>query len=119
MGKTNCSGSSDQGVMGGLVSLESFVDRFDRPNPALLGFMVASYDVSTLPLASSSMESLTCYILKIGCLLGALLAFVRGDKYGRRWCIIYSCIAVLVGAALQTSAYSRAQYIGRWNGPIP
>lgn len=39
---------SDQGVMGGLVSLKSFTDRFDNPNPALLGFMVASYDVSCL-----------------------------------------------------------------------
>lgn len=37
---------SDQGVMGGLVSLESFTNRFNNPNPALLGFMVASYDVS-------------------------------------------------------------------------
>lgn len=37
---------SDQGVMGGLVSLPSFIDRFDDPSPPLLGFMVASYGVS-------------------------------------------------------------------------
>ncbi|EEU37442.1 uncharacterized protein NECHADRAFT_86278 [Fusarium vanettenii 77-13-4] len=81
----------DQGVMGGLVSLESFIQRFNSPSPGLLGFMVASYDV--------------------GCLLGAVFAFLRGDKLGRRWSIIYSCIIVLIGATLQTAAYSRAQYI--------
>ncbi|CAG9946983.1 unnamed protein product [Clonostachys rosea f. rosea IK726] len=82
---------SDQGVMGGIVSLPSFINRFDNPDPGLLGFMVASYD--------------------IGCLLGAVVAFFRGDKFGRRWAIVYSCIVVIIGAILQTSAYSRAQYI--------
>lgn len=38
--------SSDQGVMGGLVGVKAFQDRFQNPDPALLGFMVASYDVS-------------------------------------------------------------------------
>ncbi|CAG9984545.1 unnamed protein product [Clonostachys byssicola] len=61
--------------MGGLISLESFTNRFDNPSP------------------------------------GALAAFIWGDRFGRRWAIIYSCMVLLVGAALQTSAYWKAMYI--------
>lgn len=51
---TNCGRArarvgSDQGVMGGLITLQSFTDRFHNPSPAILGFMVASYDVSFIP----------------------------------------------------------------------
>ncbi|KAL0943078.1 hexose carrier protein [Colletotrichum truncatum] len=77
--------------MGGLVGLDSFKKRFGYPSAGLLGFMVASYD--------------------IGCLLGAAAAFMWGDITGRRRAIIYSCIVVMIGAALQTSAFSRSQYI--------
>ncbi|TDZ20178.1 Sugar transporter STL1 [Colletotrichum orbiculare MAFF 240422] len=81
----------DQGVMGGLISLKSFLDRFGHPSDGLLGFMVASYD--------------------IGCLLGAAAAFLWGDIAGRRRAIVYSCIVLMCGAALQTAAFWIPMYI--------
>ena len=99
---------SDQGVMGGLVSLASFEKRFNYPSPGLLGFMVASYDVSPV---SHIPRKFDADFVQVGCLLGAVLAFFFGDKLGRRWAIVYSCMVVCVGAALQASAYSRPHYI--------
>lgn len=43
--------------------------------------------------------------------MGAVAAFLWGDKSGRRWGIIYGCIVASIGAVLQTSAFSRSQYV--------
>lgn len=56
------------------------------------GFMVASYD--------------------LGCLIGAILCFCFANITGRRWTIAIGCVVLLIGAALQTSAYSVAHFIG-------
>ncbi|KAK6385665.1 hypothetical protein LTS17_001235 [Exophiala oligosperma] len=81
----------DQGVMGGLLALPQFQERFRHPSPTMQGFMVASYD--------------------LGCLLGAMLCFYFANLTGRRWTIAIGCAVLLVGAALQTASYSVAQFI--------
>ncbi|KAJ9630344.1 hypothetical protein H2204_008409 [Knufia peltigerae] len=81
----------DQGVMGGLLALPQFQERFRHPSPTMQGFMVASYD--------------------LGCLLGAMLCFYFANLTGRRWTIAIGCVVLLVGAALQTASYSVAQFI--------
>ena len=52
------------------------------------------------------MTGLVTAIYDIGCALGAVAAFVWGERLGRRWSIILANIIVIVGAAAQTASYS-------------
>ncbi|KAK5048626.1 hypothetical protein LTR84_005717 [Exophiala bonariae] len=77
--------------MGGLLTLPPFLERFNHPTPTMLGFIVGAYDV--------------------GALLGVILCFLYAQIPGRRWTIVFGCIVTMVGAALQTAAFSVAQMI--------
>ncbi|GAO47581.1 putative hexose carrier protein [Saitoella complicata NRRL Y-17804] len=89
----------DLGFMGGVTTSPLFLETFGNPDAALLGFMVSSYD--------------------IGCLLGAVLSFFIGDHLGRRMMIVAGGIWVLVGAVLQASSFSMAQFlVGRIIGGV-
>ncbi|KAJ9610189.1 hypothetical protein H2200_004966 [Cladophialophora chaetospira] len=81
----------DNGVMGGMLTLPQFQERFHHPTPTMLGFIVGSYDV--------------------GALIGSCLVFTVGQLLGRKWNIFWGCNIVMIGAALQTSSYSVAQLI--------
>lgn len=81
----------DQGVFGGILGNQSFLDRFNNPTPGIQGQIVSTYD--------------------IGCILGAILSFFVGDRYGRKKAIYLACIAVFIGGAIQASAYGLAQMI--------
>ena len=52
------------------------------------------------------MSGLVTAIYDIGCALGAVTAFVWGEKIGRRWSIILANFIVIVGATVQTASYS-------------
>jgi predicted MFS family arabinose efflux permease len=41
-----------------------------------------------------------------GCFLGALISLALGEQLGRRMCIMIGSAVLVVGTALQTSAYS-------------
>lgn len=60
---------------------------------------------------SSSLQGTTVAIYEIGCFFGAILAFVFGERIGRRWSIIVGCGILSVGAAVQTAAYGVPQLI--------
>lgn len=60
---------------------------------------------------SSSLQGTVVAIYEIGCFFGAIIAFVFGERLGRRWTIIWGCIILTIGAAIQTSAYGIAQLI--------
>ncbi|KAL2840798.1 general substrate transporter [Aspergillus pseudoustus] len=81
----------DQGVFGGLLDNAHFLRTFGYPNPTLQGQIVATYD--------------------IGCIIGTLVSMIWGDKLGRRRCILTGCCILIVGAILQTAAYSLAPMI--------
>ncbi|KAH6638491.1 hypothetical protein C7974DRAFT_433089 [Boeremia exigua] len=83
----------DQGVMAGLIGAEGtpFSNTFKNPNAASLGLMVAIYE--------------------IGCFFGAMFAFMRGDYYSRRTCMVLGVIVMAVGATIQTTAYTMGQLI--------
>jgi MFS family permease len=48
--------------------------------------------------------------------MGQIAAFpfcgLLADGYGRRVCIFVGCVIVLIGTAIQASAYERGQFIG-------
>ncbi|KAK7529253.1 sugar transporter STL1 [Phyllosticta citribraziliensis] len=92
----------DQGVMGGLLTLGSFVKVFPemevKGSPAeqehratIQGIAVASYN--------------------LGCFVGAVACIWIGNMLGRRWTIFLGSLVMVVGAALQTSAFSLAHFI--------
>lgn len=75
----------DQGLFGGILTSEPFLDTIGNPNPKMSGLITAIYD--------------------IGCALGAVAAYIWGDRLGRRKSIIYANIIVIVGAAIQTASF--------------
>jgi MFS family permease len=60
---------------------------------------------------SASLQGTVVAIYEIGCFFGAIIAFMFGERLGRRWCIIYGCIILSIGAVLQTAAYGIPQLI--------
>ncbi|KAH3669228.1 hypothetical protein OGAPHI_001349 [Ogataea philodendri] len=83
----------DQGVMGSLLTLDSFKNTFP------------SIDTQRHPNADT-MQGFTIAVYEIGCLAGALSTIYLGDKLGRLRCIFIGCIIMIVGAILQCSAYT-------------
>ncbi|RDW79397.1 general substrate transporter-2 [Coleophoma cylindrospora] len=81
----------DQGIFGGILTNNNFLDLFGHPGPTLQGQIVALYD--------------------IGCILGCLLSMFVGDMLGRRRAILVGCTILIVGAVIQTTAYRTAQMI--------
>ncbi|CAG8165297.1 unnamed protein product [Penicillium salamii] len=81
----------DQGVLGGLLDNELFLETFGYPSVTIQGQIVATYD--------------------IGCIIGTLVSMYAGDKLGRRRSILIGCCILIVGAILQTASYSLAQMI--------
>lgn len=76
----------DQGLFGGILAGERFQDMLGQPNPTMSGLVTAIYD--------------------IGCALGAVGAFVYGEKIGRKRSIIWANVIVIVGATIQTASYN-------------
>lgn len=63
---------------------------------------------------SSSEQELITSITSGGALIGAVLAGLTSDKYGRKLGIYVGCVLFVVGTVLQTAAYSIAQMtVGR------
>ena len=82
----------DTDYLGGVVVTKDFLDTLNLNNNAtLLGTVTAIYDV--------------------GCLFGAVIAMIWGEKWGRKLSIIYGTTVMSIGALLQITAYSVPQMI--------
>jgi len=81
----------DQGVLSGLLENPSFREQFGDPNDVITGITVSSY----------------C----LGAFFGCVLNFAIGDLLGRRYMIWLAMGLIIVGATLQTSAYTLAHLI--------
>ncbi|KAF2763206.1 sugar transporter STL1 [Pseudovirgaria hyperparasitica] len=81
----------DQGLFGGILAGSRFQDMLGRPNSTMTGLVTAVYD--------------------IGCAIGAVAAFVFGERIGRKKSIIAANVIVIIGAAIQTASYSYAQMV--------
>ncbi|XP_014561358.1 hypothetical protein COCVIDRAFT_33698 [Bipolaris victoriae FI3] len=89
----------DQGLFGGILGGQRFKDTLGNPNPTMTGLVTAIYD--------------------IGCALGAVVAFVYGEKIGRKRSIILANLIVVVGAAIQTASFEYWQmFVARIIGGI-
>ncbi|KAL2800933.1 general substrate transporter [Aspergillus keveii] len=76
----------DQGVFSGIVENENFLEHMSHPNDSLMGIIVSIYN--------------------LGCFTGCVINFMVADKLGRRRAMWVAMVWVIIGATLQTSAYS-------------
>ncbi|ODO05042.1 hypothetical protein I350_05655 [Cryptococcus amylolentus CBS 6273] len=89
----------DQGVMSGLLTLESFENQF----PETAG----GFEGST----TATLQSLLVAIYEIGCMVGALSNIWVGDRLGRRHTIALGGFIMLIGSILQTAAVDYAMML--------
>ncbi|RDW62717.1 MFS general substrate transporter-13 [Coleophoma crateriformis] len=99
----------DQGVMGGLLTLGSFVDTFPEIN-------TTKYTLSNGYPASvvnhvSTIQGISVASYNVGCFIGAVLTIFIGDILGRRKMIFLGSTIMVIGAALQCSAFSLGHFI--------
>ncbi|KAI5207819.1 general substrate transporter [Aureobasidium subglaciale] len=94
----------DQGVMGGLLTLGSFVNTFPEINTEHPPIGVSKAYTSTV-----QGISIACY--NLGCFVGALATIWIGDWLGRRKTIFLGSAIMVIGATLQTSAFSLGHLI--------
>ncbi|KAF2152816.1 general substrate transporter [Myriangium duriaei CBS 260.36] len=76
----------DQGVFGGILQSEDWLNQFGHPSDSKTGIIVSCYN--------------------LGCLVGCILNFFLGEMLGRRKTIWMAMCFVLIGASLQTSAFT-------------
>ncbi|KXH54058.1 hypothetical protein CSAL01_01964 [Colletotrichum salicis] len=76
----------DQGVFGGILQMEDWLDQFDHPSDSETGIIVSCYN--------------------LGCLTGCVLNFIFGEKLGRRKTIWTAMGLVIIGATLQATAFT-------------
>ncbi|OJJ38006.1 hypothetical protein ASPWEDRAFT_27321 [Aspergillus wentii DTO 134E9] len=85
----------DQGLFGGIIGNENFLQAVGNPGDSVTGIMLSIYN--------------------LGCCAGCLLNFLYGDYFGRRRVMWIAMAWILVGAALQTSCFSLAHLmVGRF-----
>ncbi|KAL6154261.1 hypothetical protein ACJBU6_07534 [Exserohilum turcicum] len=98
----------DQGVMGGLLTLKSFVRYFpeiDSVNPP----------PGSSKSHAATTQAITVGAYTLGCFFGAVATIWLGNMLGRKKTIFIGSAIMVVGAVLQTCSYGLAQLIvGRW-----
>ncbi|KAG6362819.1 hypothetical protein INS49_007913 [Diaporthe citri] len=75
----------DQGLFGGILGGQRFKDTLGNPDATMTGLVTAIYD--------------------IGCALGAVAAFVWGERIGRKWSIVWANVIVIVAAVIQCTSF--------------
>ncbi|OJJ31257.1 hypothetical protein ASPWEDRAFT_187172 [Aspergillus wentii DTO 134E9] len=81
----------DQGVFSGIVGNEDWNRQFGYPDDSEEGIIVSCYN--------------------LGCLLGCFINFFIGEILGRRRTIWLAMLAVIIGATLQTTAFTVSHLI--------
>ncbi|KAL2002547.1 hypothetical protein VTN02DRAFT_6534 [Thermoascus thermophilus] len=98
----------DQGVMGGLLTLGSWVRTFpeiDTTTKALEGLSQAEKD------HRSTIQGISVAAYNVGCFCGAIMCIFIGDILGRRKTIFVGSVIMVIGATLQTTAFELSHLI--------
>ncbi|CAN6675159.1 probable glucose transporter Hxt5p [Trichomonascus vanleenenianus] len=81
----------DTALLNGIIINKYFRDAFNEPSAASLSQITSTFD--------------------LGCFLGCIAICFVGDYLGRRRAIFLGCMITIVGAILQTSTFTVAQFI--------
>jgi MFS family permease len=95
---------TDQGVMGGILTLPIFLDQFPTINPEAEHLSSSRSDRSTY-------QGIAVASYNLGCLVGAIITIFIGNPLGRRKIIFIGTAIMVVGAALQASAFTLEHFI--------
>ncbi|KAJ6126829.1 hypothetical protein N7523_002441 [Penicillium sp. IBT 18751x] len=93
----------DQGVMGGLLTLNSFVRTFPEIDTTKAGEMSLSAAQKS---NRSTVQGITTASYNLGCFFGAIFCIWIGNYLGRRKTIFAGSAIMVIGATLQSCAYS-------------
>ncbi|KZT60337.1 general substrate transporter [Calocera cornea HHB12733] len=91
----------DQGVMSALIT----ANQFDAIFPETVS------PINNPTGQAATLQSLLLAIYEVGCLIGALSNLWIGDRLGRRKTIVLGGCIMIVGATLQTTAFSYAHML--------
>ncbi|EKG12331.1 Sugar/inositol transporter [Macrophomina phaseolina MS6] len=94
----------DQGVMGGLLTLPSFLKTFPEIDVNSGTTQGERDHISTI-------QGIAVASYNVGCFCGAVSCIWVGNMLGRRWTIFIGSAIMVIGAALQTSAFGLAHFI--------
>lgn len=100
----------DQGVMGGLLTLSSFVKTFPEIDTTA-ATETAQHLNASQKTHRSTIQGISVAAYNVGCFFGAIATIFIGDRLGRRKTIFLGSSVMVVGAALQCSSFSLAQFI--------
>ncbi|GJC99079.1 hexose transporter [Colletotrichum higginsianum] len=92
---------SDMGVTGGILTLPAFQSQFPTIDPEPKGISVG---LTTSQRSTNQGIAVASY--NLGCFLGAIIAIFIGNPLGRKRMIILGTAIMVIGAALQASAFS-------------
>lgn len=98
----------DQGVTGGLLTLDSFVKYFPEINT------LDSYTEHWSPSAKSNQstrQGITVAAYNLGCFAGSIPTIWIGNILGRRKAIFLGSFIMCIGAILQCTSYGLAQLV--------
>ncbi|KAI5202963.1 putative Myo-inositol transporter 1 [Aureobasidium subglaciale] len=87
----NMFGRDDQGVFSGIVGNADWLETFGHPGSGLEGIIVSIYN--------------------LGAFSGCILAFLGGEKAGRRLSMWIAMVFIIIGAILQTTSYGVPQIL--------
>ncbi|KAJ7618453.1 monosaccharide importer [Roridomyces roridus] len=97
----------DTGTIGGVIAMDNWLDTFGDFGPEVPGATPAGFYLKT------SNKSLVVSILSAGTFFGALLASPLGDRVGRKWGIVASCVLFSLGVGLQLDTKWATFIVGR------
>lgn len=81
----------EQGVFGGIIVGEDFIEYFNHPSPGMQGFVTSVYD--------------------LGCFFGAIITLFVGEKLGRRWTMLVFTVIMGAGIILQTASHNMTHMV--------
>jgi len=81
----------DQGVMGGVIISENFLQQMGNPSSIMQGTITSLYDV--------------------GAVFGALFAAFASEPLGRKRTLCFGTVVLAVGTIIMGTSYSRVQFM--------
>ncbi|KAL1989982.1 hypothetical protein VTN49DRAFT_7179 [Thermomyces lanuginosus] len=98
----------DQGVMGGLLTLNSFIQTFPEMDTSSEAFKALSKSERD---HQSTIQGISVASYNVGCFIGAILCIFVGDLLGRRKTIFLGSSIMVVGAIIMTTAFELPHFI--------